>query len=662
MSRTAMRMSRSISIVAVLLSARAACFRSFAKGGIRVITDAFRFRVGMSLVLGLIWASAAVGDGPLFSTGVHYPTGNGSTSVAIGDLNGDQVPDLAVANQHPDNVSVLLGVGDGTFEPAVNYATGDRPRSVAIGDLNGDQVPDLVTANEAGGNVSVLLGLGNGTFATPVHYATGFSPWSVAIDDLNGDGVLDLAVANLYSDAVSVLLGVGDGTLDAAVNFPVGDGPYSVAIGDLNCDQVPDLVTANYYSDNVSVLLGVGDGTFDAAVHYAAGNGPTSIAIGDLNGDQAPDLVVANEVSDNVSVLLGGSCNGTFAAPVHYAAGDESHSVTIVDLDGDQVLDLVAPDWSSDNVLVLLGLGDGTFSAALHYAPGVGPFSVAIGDLNGDQAPDLAVANVESDNVSVLLHQIPGPFPDCNGNEVLDACDVDCGPTAGPCDLPGLPGCGQSADSNENGIPDECENGPPLCDTGGTYTAECEGGLTSIILSGTASSDPDGDPLTFLWTTDCPGGSFDDETSDMPILTVDTAPGCGVNCNVTLAVDDGNGGTCSEATTVTIADTQPPVVTCSAVAMDGQRFLIEYNASDDCREASGSAVIETLCCPLPVVSGQVVRMKCHDDEDCKLKLDFEDETFEIKTNAATLVVTATDECGNTATCEVDLCIPDDGDE
>lgn len=72
---------------------------------------------------------------------------------------------------------------------------------------------------------------------------------------------------------------------------------------------------------------------------------------------------------------------------------------------------------------------------------------------------------------------------------------------------------------------------------------------------------------------------------------------------------------------------------------------------------TGSAVIETQCCPLPVSHGQVVKVKCQDHEECKLKLDFEDEVFEIKTNAANLVVTAIDECGNEATCTVELCVP-----
>ena len=131
-------------------------------------------------------------------------------SIAIGDLNGDRVPDLAVANSESDNVSILLGVGDGTFADAAHYAAGDRPWSVAIGDLDGDQVPDLAVANQGSypepGNASVLVGRGDGTFAAAAHYGAGFGPSSVAIADLDGDQVPDLAVANLWSDDVSVVV------------------------------------------------------------------------------------------------------------------------------------------------------------------------------------------------------------------------------------------------------------------------------------------------------------------------------------------------------------------------------------------------------------------------------------------------------------------------
>ena len=142
----------------------------------------------------------------------------------IRDLNGDGKPDLAVANASSSNVSVLLGVGNGTFQAAVNYAVGSQPHSVRAGDLNGDGKVDLVTANYGGNSVTVLLGNGDGTFAAGQSYATGLKPKSVAIGDVNGNGTPDVVMAdtagncervsgNPGGDRVSVLLGDGTGVL-----------------------------------------------------------------------------------------------------------------------------------------------------------------------------------------------------------------------------------------------------------------------------------------------------------------------------------------------------------------------------------------------------------------------------------------------------------------
>jgi hypothetical protein len=118
-------------------------------------------------------------------------------------------------------------------------------------------------ANGSSGNVSILLGNGNGTFQPAVNYAVGTNPNSVIVADFNGDGKLDLAVANLYSNAVSILLGSGNGTFRPAVNFAAGFYPFSVATGDFNGDGKPDLAVAGPIGlgggsstdiDNVAVL------------------------------------------------------------------------------------------------------------------------------------------------------------------------------------------------------------------------------------------------------------------------------------------------------------------------------------------------------------------------------------------------------------------------
>ncbi|MBD3423088.1 MAG: T9SS type A sorting domain-containing protein, partial [Candidatus Latescibacteria bacterium] len=171
------------------------------------------------------------------------------------DLDGDGDIDLAVANAYSDNVSILLGNGDGTFTSAVNYGAGGAPQAVAVADLDGDGGLDLAVVNATSNNVSVLLGNGDGTFGSAVNYGTGVDPRSVAPTDLDGDGDIDLAVANAYSDNVSILLGNGDGTFTSAVNYAVGNEPQFVAAADLDGDGDNDLAVPNYNSYKVSILL-----------------------------------------------------------------------------------------------------------------------------------------------------------------------------------------------------------------------------------------------------------------------------------------------------------------------------------------------------------------------------------------------------------------------
>src|SRR5262249_21944804 len=134
-----------------------------------------------------------------FAPAAAYPVPHFPTSVAIADLNGDGRPDLVVTGgiaNATNNVSVLLGNGDGTFIGGASYTAGSGVFSVVVCDLNGDGRPDIVTANYGATSVSVLLGNGNGTFASPVNYYAGSAPFSLAAADLNGDGKLDLAVAD----------------------------------------------------------------------------------------------------------------------------------------------------------------------------------------------------------------------------------------------------------------------------------------------------------------------------------------------------------------------------------------------------------------------------------------------------------------------------------
>jgi hypothetical protein len=303
-------------------------------------------------------------------------------SVAVADVNGDGKPDLVVANCGSQFdcfgeglIGILLGNGDGTFQPVATYGTGGGfALSVAVGDLNGDGKPDLVVANYytyGYGSLEVLMGNGDGTFQTAVPYFSGASgPYSVAVADLNGDGKLDVIVANCSKSglsgcpsgdgAVSVLLGNGDGTLQSYEIYDSGGAwARSLAVADVNGDGKLDILVANGFSCTVGELLGNGDGTFQPVVTLAGCGldplgGPGSVSIADVNGDGKPDL------------LLG--MNG---------------------------------------VGVALGNGDGTFQAIVSYDVGQGVELLAVGDMNGDGKPDVAI--LATPGAGVILNNDGAP-------------------------------------------------------------------------------------------------------------------------------------------------------------------------------------------------------------------------------------------------------------
>ena len=366
-----------------------------------------------------------------FADKVDLATGTGSYVVAIGDLDGDGKPDLAFANYNFSKVYVFRNISTtgtidaGSFSAKVEFTAGSSCYSLAIGDLDGDGKPDLAVANYSSSTVSVLLNtstVGTVSFATKVDYATGSNPYSVAIGDLDGDGKPDLAVACSGNARVCVFRNkstAGTVSFDSRVDFITGANPQSVAIGDLDGDGKPDLAVANYTSSTVSVFRNtsavgyIGSGSFAAKVDFTAGTGSSGIAIGDLDGDGKPDLAVANYTSSTVSVYRNTSTAGTidagsFSAKVDFATGTNPKSVAIGDLDGDGKPDLAVANYTSSTVSAFRNtstsgaIDTGSFAAKVDFATGTNPWGVAIGDLDGDGKPSLVVANSGNFNVSVL--------------------------------------------------------------------------------------------------------------------------------------------------------------------------------------------------------------------------------------------------------------------
>ena len=333
--------------------------------------------------------------------------------VTLADFNKDGKLDAATVSFSGD-ASVLLGNGNGTFQPEMTYiSTAVVPgTAIVAADFNNDGNPDLAFSMSTYG-FGTLLGNGDGTFRRFTYQLPGSTEGGLGAADLNGDGKLDVVMA-FPRRAGSVMgayvaLGKGNGAFQEAGAVYTAPSTYAgLVLVDFNKDRRLDIVTSG--GGFVSVLLGNGDGTFPFTgtdFPVASGTLIPSLAVGDLNGDGALDVVAPDSGGMTLNVFLG-TGDGTLLAAKQFPCGLSPADVKVADLNLDGLPDIVATNDSgpgnAGTVAVLAGKGDGTFDPYVAFGTGMGPHAVSIGDLNGDTRPDLVVANKNDGTVSVLLN------------------------------------------------------------------------------------------------------------------------------------------------------------------------------------------------------------------------------------------------------------------
>jgi hypothetical protein len=349
-----------------------------------------------------------VGTGNFLGPGAEAPS-----SLTIADFNGDGIPDVAVLSETTNTLIVMLSQGNGSFKAGKPINAGLVPAALVAGDFNGDGKQDLAVVSLEG--TGILLGNGDGTFQPLANIRDAFGN-ALAVGDFNGDGKLDLVVGDNQFATLELMLGNGDGTFQPIVTLPPAGNPVALAVADLNGDGKPDLVVATGAGDQIVTLLNKGNGTFDPPKAFTV-PGATALAVGDFNGDGKMDVACGTLVGDAAAVvLLLGEGNGQLGTPVSVVSEGSPTGVAAVaagDFNGDGHLDLVAANgsYTGEETLVLLGKGDGTFQEPQVYSMG-GPTALATADFNGDHKTDIATANayVGIGLVSVLLGEGDGTF------------------------------------------------------------------------------------------------------------------------------------------------------------------------------------------------------------------------------------------------------------
>jgi hypothetical protein len=348
-----------------------------------------------------------------------YQNSNGPRGMASGDLNNDQILDLAISIEDDSAIVILLGNGDGTFTRGEDLAVPTQPTSLVIADFDNDNNKDLAVASR----YSLLItykGSGQGTFAEPVTKGASSSVRDMEAHDMNGDGYIDILLGSGNVRSVGLFLNDGLGNFDTRTNLYLMRTPWHLAVGDFNKDTYPDVATGSgsYDFDNVFLLLGDSEGNYTCPDTLSPGTYIDDVSVGDYNNDTYLDLLVADR---NGLYILNGTGDGHFSHTdtIDYAEGAyRSKMVRTEDMNNDGRPDIVIA--RDQQISVYYNTGTFTsvkdisvvpnnFTLYPNYPNPFNPSTTINYELQNTEYVELSVYNLLGQRIATLVSQKQTP-------------------------------------------------------------------------------------------------------------------------------------------------------------------------------------------------------------------------------------------------------------